>query len=214
MPSTILANSSKPKVALSIGATHPRLIAYQNIFSDSLPESVKRDFSFPSQIYGLINLLTLGEPNLNEIQLLKLIKHHAYLYEYKHDYTIELPFSNIYYQPQYGWEKNTGFFGSEEFNHFYDQTLNLIGQGIDAQNNDYGFVISAPWWFNQPNNPWAIKLSIHLLNQIGIIPTSILSCDTGGQTGFYYQKDGQYNFSHSGPYANMQHTTLALFGFI
>ncbi|MGB9883311.1 MAG: hypothetical protein ACPLRN_02235 [Microgenomates group bacterium] len=51
------------------------------------------------------------------------------------------------------------------------------------------------------------------MQNLGISPISILSADTGGQTGFYYQENSQYKLTHSGTCANMQHTIMALYGF-
>lgn len=214
LPQTILKNSSSPpKVALSIGATHPKFIAYQDIFSQPLLNEVKKDFSFPAGVYGLINLLTLYPPNKNELELLQRISQEAYLSEYRHKNLIQLPFFHGFYQPQYGWSAKSGFFGSDKFEHFFDQTLNLVGQGFGKNDKEFGIIISGPWCFNQPNNPWAINLTLDLLSRINITPNCLISCDTGGQTGFWYLENGQYQFSHKGEHANMQHTTLALFGF-
>jgi hypothetical protein len=212
MPDKVLKDYKNVKLAISIGATDPRLISYQNIFSEPCNQFLYQLLTFPYGLYGIFNLITLGEPNNNEKNLLKVISEKSPLKEYRHQYLAQFPFNSGYYQPQYGWINTQGFFGSEGFEHRYDQTLNLLGQGI-LNDESVGFMISGPWWFNQPNNPYAVNLSLKMLEKIGIKPISFFSCDTGGQTGFWYKENNQWKFSHQGNYANMQHTTLAMFGF-
>jgi len=212
MPDNILKYYKDVKLAISVGATDPRLISYQNIFSEPCNQFLYQLLTFPYGLYGIFNLITLGEPNKHEENLLKVISEESPLKEYRHQHLAQFPFNQGYYQPQYGWIDTQGFFGSEDFEHIYDQTLNLVGQGI-LNDKSVGFMISGPWWFNQPNNQYAVDLALRMLRDVGVSPNSFFSCDTGGQTGFWYKENNQWKFSHQGNHANMQHTTLAMFGF-
>jgi len=212
-PKTILNNQEENfQLSISVGATHHSFIAGVDIYSEEINSEFFNMFSFPYGIYGIHNLITFGKPNCFEYNLLNLISRQSSLSEYRYNNLCQFPFNPGYYQPQYGWINTQGFFGSEGFGNSYDQTLNLLGQGI-LNEESVGFMISGPWWFNQPNNPYAVNLSLKMLEKIGIKPISFFSCDTGGQTGFWYKKDNQWQFSHQGNFSNMQHTTLAMFGF-